>query len=111
MTNKTTLHHDDQVAFARKIDASYRQIQSMMFTLEKQIEEQLMQYEYDNAIKSDLNRLSDVSSSCVCDLSNGLHDAALDALQTHDEENDSDYHDYLPDSLNDPDRGTYGEWR
>mgnify|MGYP001610298869 CR=1 FL=1 len=74
---KTTLHHDDQVLFARKIDTSYRAIQSMMFTLEKQIDEQLEQYDYDKAIRSDLKRLSGCSSDCVQDLANTLQDASL----------------------------------
>jgi hypothetical protein len=83
----------------------------LLFTLEKQIEEQLEQYAYDMAIRSDLNHISDVSAMCVQDIANTLLDASLERLKTNDEDNDSSYMDYLPNSLNDPDRNTYGELR
>ena len=112
---KKSIHRDNQVVFARDVDASYRKIQALMTELTARIEHQLRDYDYDNAIAGDLNRLTDVSDACVCDLSHGLHDAALASLMTYNDvlsmSNSPRYMDYLPDSINDPDRGTYGEWR
>ena len=109
MTDKTNLPYTTQLEFIKAVEGACKQLQSLTLTMQTTIEEYIEGYNLDNDIAKALQRLIDHTSHIIPDVTTALHDSELcDIIERHEAANANGC-EYMSDSLNDPDRNTYGD--